>query len=155
MLKIRPFRQKSGNCGPASLKMVLSYYGVNKTERQLVRLTGCTRKLGVEAEQIVKATRKLGLKASIIDNASFADIKKYVKKKKIPVIVDWFSIDDGHYSVVVDITKDNIFIIDPELGYVRAMRLKKFFRVWFDFPGEYIKTKNDIIIRRLIIVEKT
>jgi len=35
MLKVKPFRQTVGYCGPATLKMVLDYWGVNKTEKEL------------------------------------------------------------------------------------------------------------------------
>lgn len=154
MLKIKPFRQQTGYCGPASLKMVLSYYGVNKTEKELTRLTNCTRKWGVEAWKLLDVAQQLGFHGFIKDESTYKDIENYVIKKEIPVIVDWFSEDDGHYSVVVDIDKENIYLMDPELGYVRAMRLKKFWRVWFDFPDEYIKSKDDINIRRMIAIYK-
>lgn len=152
MLKIKPFRQKTGFCGPASLKMVLSFYGIEKTENELVKMTGCTTEAGVEAPIMVNTAKALGLEGFIVDNASLEDIKKYVLVKQIPVIVDWFSEDDGHYSVVVDIDKENIYLLDPSFGYVRAMRLEKFYRVWFDFPGRFITTKNDLIIRRMIVI---
>ena len=36
MLNITPFRQKPGFCGPASLKMVLDFWGVKITEKKIV-----------------------------------------------------------------------------------------------------------------------
>lgn len=154
MLKIKPFRQKTGYCGPASLKMVLDYYGTKKTEKELIKLTDCTMEAGVEAHRLIEAAKDLGFEGYVKDNASFEDIKKLVISKGIPVIVDWFSEDDGHYSVVVDMDGENIYLLDPQLGYVRAMRLKTFYRLWFDFPGEYIKSQHDLTIRRLIVVYK-
>lgn len=153
MLKLKPFRQKIGFCGPATLKMVLNYFGLEKTEQELAQATGCTKEKGIEADKIVAAAKQFGLKAQIKDNASFDDVKKYLNKK-IPPIVDWFYKDDGHYSVVVDLDKENIYLLDPSIGHLRAVRLKKFYRIWFDFPGPYIKTKNDLILRRLIAVFK-
>ena len=37
MLKIKPFQETlhADMCGPASLKIVLDYYGVSKTEKEL------------------------------------------------------------------------------------------------------------------------
>jgi len=154
MLKIKPFRQETGYCGPASLKMVLSYFGVKKTEKELVKLTNCTREWGVEAWVLLKVAQKLGFKGFVKDESTIDDIRKYVLDKKIPVIVDWFSEDDGHYSVVVDIDKENIYLQDPEMGHVRAIRLKKFWRVWFDFPDDYIKSKSDLNIRRILVIYK-
>lgn len=154
MLEIKPFRQKTGYCGPASLKMVLSYYGIGATEQELVKKTDCSLELGVEAWKIIKAAQEYGLQGFIKDEASLEDLRHYVLTKQIPVIVDWFSDDDGHYSVVVDIDGENIYLLDPEIGYIRAMRLDRFKRVWFDFPGDFIQSRYDLNIRRMIVIYK-
>lgn len=151
MLKVKPYRQTAGFCGPAALKMVLAYYGVHKTERELGRLAGTTKGRGTGAEGLVAAARQLGRKAGFKDNQSLTTIRIYLRKK-IPVIVDWFSQDDGHYSVAVGMDKKFIYLQDPELGGVRKLTLTEFYRVWFDFPGDYLKTKADLILRRLIII---
>lgn len=152
MIQVKPFEQSTGYCGPASLKMVLEYYGVKKSERELAKLSGATPGRGVEAARLLRAAKKSGLRGFIRDNASLNDIRKLVNVKKIPVIVDWFSGDDGHYSVVVGIDKKNIYLQDPEWGRRVSMDLKTFYRVWFDFPGDFIKSKKDLIIRRIIII---
>lgn len=152
MLKIKPFRQKSGLCGPATLKMVFSYYGVNKSEASIAGETGCDPEYGIEAVRMLDYARELGFDGYIQDDSTLEDLKRLVVKEQTPVIVDWFSEDDGHYSVVVDIDDENIYILDPELGYIRAMRHSRFYRVWFDFPGEYIKDDNDLTIRRMIVI---
>lgn len=155
MLKVRHFRQqKPGFCGPASLKMVLEYYGSQKSEKELARLSGCTISKGVKAEGILEAAKKLGFKGFIKDFSDIKDLKKYVLKKKIPVIVNWFSIDEGHYSVVVDIDRENIYLQDPELKGIRTIKIKTFKRVWFDFPGDFLHSKDEIIIRRIIVIYK-
>lgn|SRR3989338_5750540 len=154
MLKVTPFEQTTGYCGPASLKMVLEYYGVKKSERELARLSGATIGRGVEGKGLLRAAKKLGLRGFIKDFASLSDIKKFVIQKKIPVIVDWFSRDDGHYSVVAGIDEKNIYLQDPEWGKLVKMDLKTFNRVWFDFPGNHIRSPRDLIIRRLIAIYK-
>jgi predicted double-glycine peptidase len=151
LLNVRPFQETSGFCGPASLKMVLAYYGVRKSERALARLAGATRSRGVEAPGLAKAARRLGFTARIKDRATLADVKRHIKKG-IPVIVDWFSKDDGHYSVVVGITGSTIYLQDPEIGRVRAMDTKTFKRVWFDFPGDILRSKNAVILQRMLVV---
>ena len=155
MLKVKPFRQETGYCGPASLKMVFNYYGVTKSEKELVRLTDCTLDRGVEAHRLLQAARDLGFDGFIKDFTEFEEVRKQVKERQTPVIVDWFSEDDGHYSVVVDIDEENIYLLDPEIGYVRAMRLKKFYRVWFDFPGDFLKSSDDLTIRRMMVIYPT
>ena len=153
MLNIKPFRQKPGYCGPASLKMVLSYFGVEKSEMSLVRLSKCSKDKGATAENLLKAAKKLGFKGFIKDYSDFKDVKRFLKKK-IPVIVDWFSVDEGHYSVVVRVDGKKIYLQDPELGRLKIMKLKEFKTVWFDFPGPFLKSEKDLIIRSMIVIHK-
>lgn len=154
MIKVKPFREKTNYCGPASLKMVLDYYGIKKSETELARIMDCKDTTGVEAGIMLETAKNLGLDGFIKDESTLEDIRRLVLTEEIPVIVDWFSEDDGHYSVVVDIDEENIYLSDPQLGHVRAMRLDRFYRVWFDFPGEFINRKEDIHIRRLIAIYK-
>lgn len=154
MLDVKPYRQKPGLCGPSSLKMVLDFFGIEKTETELAIMAGYTNQDGTKSEGLIKAAETLGLMAFQKDFSEIKDLKKNVIDKKIPVIVDWFSKDDGHYSVVVDIDDKNIYLQDPQLGELRTMDLETFKRVWFDFPGDYLKSKDDIIIRRIIVIRK-
>ncbi len=152
MLDVKPFRQKSGFCGPASLKMILDFFGIKKSEDELAVLSGCTSHKGVGAEGLIKAAKLLGLKGFYKDFSEIKDLREYVIGKKIPAIIDWFSTDDGHYSVVVDIDKRNIYLQDPELGKLRILDIERFKRVWFDFGGNLLTSKDDIIIRRMIVI---
>jgi len=155
ILKVKPFKEtKSGFCGPASLKMVLDYFGLKKSERELAKLSGTTKEKGVETKELLRTAKKLGFKGFIKDFSQISDIKKYVLQKKIPVIVDWFSRDEGHSSVVVGINNKNIYLQDPELGKLRKLNLETFKRVWFDFPGRFLRSKKDIIIRRMLVLDK-
>ncbi|MDP2736112.1 MAG: cysteine peptidase family C39 domain-containing protein [bacterium] len=159
-LKVKPFRQKPGEstCGPASLKIVLDYYGIHASEKELARLAKTTKRLGTGLKGLVKAAKKSGLKTSVKDNSSFLDVERWLKQG-VPPIVDWFTrgrkdysdseIADGHYSVVCGIDAKHIYLQDPELGGVRKMAKNDFKRVWFDFPGEFIKP-SELIVQRLI-----
>ena len=154
MLKVKSFKQSTGFCGPASLRMVLSFYGIGKSENELAKLSGATKEKGVGAEGLLKAVKELGLKGFMKDFSDVSDLKEYVLEKKIPVIVDWFCCEDGHYSVVVDIDEKNITLADPQFVRVRKMDLDTFKRVWFDFPNDFLKSKDEIIIRRMIVIGK-
>lgn len=152
MLDVKPYRQKVAHCGPACLKMVLAYYGVEKSEAELARLSGCTMKSGTPASGLLKAAKKCGFRGHVKDLATLGDIRQLVSRKRIPVIVDWFSTEEGHYSVVTKIDQVNIHMQDPELGHARAMRCDVFRRVWFDFSSDYMKSREDLVLRRLIAV---
>lgn len=151
MLNVKPHKQQPGLCGPASLKMVLEFFGVQISESRLAGLSGCTPARGVSAQKLVKAARRFGMKGIVKDSSTLADIRHFILRKRIPVIVDWFSTNDGHYSVVVDITQTHIVLQDPEIGRKRTMDLRTFNRVWFDFPGDAIQ-KKQLNIRRMIAI---
>ncbi len=164
ILEVKPFQEtlNSDMCGPASLKIVLEYYGINKSEDELVRLLKFKKGLGVDDKGIKTAAEKLGLKAVIKSNSSFKDIEKWLTKET-PVIVNWFtrgrtdygdsSVADGHYSVVMGLDDSFIYLQDPELGAMRKIERNNFMRVWFDFKGDYLKP-NELIIRQIIAVYK-
>lgn len=151
MLKVKPFRQKTSFCGPASLKMVLDHYGLKVQERILGKIAGCSATHGTSAKRLLDAAREFGFHGIIKNSADLKDIRGYIKKG-IPVIVQWFSVDEGHYSVAVDIDSENIYLQDPELGHMKSMRLETFKRVWFDFPNSYLRSENELVLRRMIVI---
>jgi ABC-type bacteriocin/lantibiotic exporter with double-glycine peptidase domain len=155
MITLLPVDQREGmgRCGPACLKMVLHYYGIKVTEASLAKQMKTSAAFGTSAQKMVEVAKKYKLKGYIQDLASIKDLRKLLKKG-IPVIIDWFKVDDGHYSVVTDIDQENIYLQDPALGYLRGMDINFFKRVWFDFFGGMMKTKNDLILRRMIVIYK-
>lgn len=161
MIKLKPFRQTPGLCGPASLKMVLDYYGVSVSEQELAKLSGSSGEKGTSVSGLIKAAKHFGRFDVFVKTNSSLDDLRYFMEKKIPVIVDWFFEDDGHYSVVVDMDKKEITLMDPTLRkiliYVRRRKffLKDFLRVWFDFPGDYIKSPKDLVLRLMLVVTPT
>ncbi len=116
-------------------------------------MCGATAKSGIEAKPIIAVAKKLGLKGFTKDNSNFDDIAKYLTKK-IPIIVDWFSTDDGHYSVVVGLDTKYIYLEDPEFGGINKIKKGTFYRVWFDFRGNYIKTPKNVILRRILVIHR-
>lgn len=164
MLKIKSFQEtlNASMCGPASLKIVLNYYGVEKSEKELAKLCEHDRDLGVDDEGIKRAAESLGFNIKIKNNSSFKDIEKWLDKKA-PVIVNWFTrgrqdyleseVADGHYSVVAGLDEKHIYLQDPEIGKIRKIKRDDFMKVWFDFRGEYIKP-NELIIRQIIVIKK-
>lgn len=162
LLPVKPFRESKSMCGPASLKMVLDYYGVQKSEEELAKMCKTTKELGTSNENLKEAAESLGFKVEIKDDSTFEDIHDWLNKK-VPVIVDWFTrgradyddsdISDGHYSVVVGLDDKYIYLQDPELGKIRKIEKEDFMTVWFDFKGKYIKP-DELVIRQIIAIYK-
>lgn len=164
ILPVQPFQEtlNAGMCGPASLKIILSYYGIEKSEQELYNLCGTDPDLGTNDQGIKKAAESCGMTVNIFNESSFEEIEKWLDRK-VPVIVDWFTrgrtdyadsdVSDGHYSVVMGLDENNIYLQDPEIGGMRTLDREDFLRVWFDFTGETIK-KDELIIRQIIAVYK-
>lgn len=164
-LKIKPFQETldKGWCGPAVLKMILEFYGIRKSEKELARLAGTTFKAGTNANQMQSVLRCFGLKTKIKDNSTFDDIKRNLRKN-IPVIVDWFThgrrdypdsmVAEGHYSIVVGLDKSYIYLQDPEIGKLRKIKREDFLKVWFDYSGAILRSKKQFYVRRIIAVYK-
>ena len=162
MLKTKPFQEtlNAGMCGPASLKIVLDCYGVEKSEKELAKLCGTKKDLGTDDQGIKRAAERLGFKVQIKNNSNLKDIEKWLEKD-VPVIVDWFTrgrrdyadsdVADGHYSVVAGLDEKYIYLQDPEIGKIRKLNREGFMTVWFDFTGKYIKA-DELIIRQIIAI---
>jgi len=164
LLPVKPFQETlfKSMCGPVSLKMVFDYYGIEKSEEEIAKLAGVTEDLGTDDQGIKKAAESLGFMVGIKNESSFEDIQDYLSKK-IPVIVNWFTrgridyddsqVPDGHYSVVVGLDEEFIYLQDPEIGKLRKIERSDFMKVWFDFTGEYINP-SELIIRQLIAIQR-
>ena len=64
MLSVKPFREtlNSGMCGPASLKIIFAYYGVDKTEKELFRVCGADKNIGTDDKGLKRAAGHLDLR---------------------------------------------------------------------------------------------
>ena len=153
MLKLKSHQQKEGFCGPASLKIVLRFFGVKKSEKELGELMGCTRHKGVTGFEIVTAAEKLGFKGYVKDFSTLEEMRE-ILARKIPVIVEWFSEIEPHFSVVARVDDNFVYLQDPEIGDMRKIELKTFDRIWFSFDGGIMKKKEDLVLRRMVVVEK-
>lgn len=160
-LPIKPFQEtlRGSFCGPAVIKMVLAYYGVEKSEAEVAILSNKDDDLGIGDADIKRTLEKEGLKVEIKNFASFEDIQAALDKKA-PVIVNWMTrgrndydedeVVDGHYSIVIGLDEENIYLQDPEVGRVRKIQKEDFYRVWFDFTSDHIEKWEDMVIRQMI-----
>lgn len=165
LLPIKPFQETfhAGMCGPASLKMVLDYYRVEKTEKELTELCGTDPNLGTDDVSIKRVAESLGFKVEVKNNSTFDDIQLWLDKK-VPVIINWFTrgridyndseVPDGHLSVVAGLDDEYIYLQDPEIGGLRKIVRSDFMKVWFDFKSEHIKAWDEMILRQLIAIYK-
>jgi len=82
LLKVKPFQETlhADMCGPASLKIVLDYYKIVKSEKELAKLCKIKKGLGWNDKDIKKLAEKLRFKVEIKNNSSFKDIENGLKR---------------------------------------------------------------------------
>lgn len=141
MIQLRPVTHRYAHCGPACLQMVLEYFGIRQTQKKLGKIGGTTKTTGTPHKGMIRALRTYGFDSKVKHTkTTFDDLRTLVIKKKLPVIVNWYSVFNppasGHYSVVVDINKKNITLMDPEIRGLRTIPLDEFKKLWFDFDED-------------------
>lgn len=152
-LPVELFKQSEGFCGPASLKMILAYYGVAKTEEELANLMGATREYGCDPTDIILAAERLGFSAHYKEKSSIEEIASLIDQK-IPVIVQWFSPEEnGHYSVISGYENDDLIMVDPLSGSIRKMASQNFLNRWFELDSYPPQNPANFKLREIIVVK--
>jgi ABC-type bacteriocin/lantibiotic exporter with double-glycine peptidase domain len=144
-LRMIPFMQAPGLCGPASLKIALSYFGKDFSEEELAKLAGASADYGTDHEPMIGALNALG--ATVFEKAggTIDELKHFIQKERLPVIVGWWSCyganpdfqntmeDEGHFSVIYHISDQYVYLMDPAAdACLSRLTLKKFLSLWFD-----------------------
>lgn len=156
LLDVPHFLQSDDStCGPASLRMVFAYYGVDRSEQSISQACKHTYELGCQGEDMVCAAEMFGFDAFIKNNSTVRELREYVNRG-IPVIVDWFCGDppEGHSSVVIGVSNKNVYILDPWLEEMRVVAIEDFRRCWFDFRETPITPDNLYVGQIMIITPK-
>jgi len=130
-------------CGPASLRMVMSHYGLSVSEEDLAEACGHTYEFGCRSEDMACAAKAYGFDVLLKNNSTIDEISKLVNAG-VPVIVDWFCGDppEGHSSVVIGVSDTDLYILDPFLEEMRVVPKEDFRRCWFDFYETPISPDN-------------
>lgn len=136
-IKVEHFIQTAGLCGPASLKILLSYFGKTYSEAELAALAQATMDGGTEHEGMIAAIKSLDGYVFVKEEGTIEELEYLVRTEKLPVIIGWFDMDGDHYSVVVNVTEKNVIIVDPSEDEAERWIDKEIFpNIWFDFIGK-------------------
>lgn len=148
-LKLRPYLQSAGYCGPASLKIAFNHFGREYDEIYLGELCGTTAELGTDHVGLVRCAEKLGAKVETAAGGTLAKLRRSLRKG-LPVIVGWYSPEqprktvfdpsedepEDHFSVVYHVSERHVYLMDPDLEEGRRrMSCGRFMRLWWDTDG--------------------
>ncbi len=130
-------------CGPASLTMVLSYWGANVTQEEVAgeiydpatnitkisEMKAYSQELGFETEELI---------------GSINHLKEWINRGRPPIVLQKFSLQNpyGHYRVVVgyDDEKKLFVTYDPIVGSDYEILYGEFVDLWE--PGSTFSTLN-------------
>jgi predicted double-glycine peptidase len=136
------------SCGPASLLSILYYWGVyDHGESALYPALGTTPEDGTRPDKLVEAAKSFGLSAELREGATLCDLRRAVAAgetvivnfqawgegatAKLPWREDW---EDGHYAVLVGMTADRAYFMDPSTGGALAyVPLSELPARWHDY----------------------
>ncbi len=125
-------QNKPYTCGPASLKILLDFFGKKIPQNRLSILCKANSKDGTSPRNMIKTTKKFGFKITQKFNAKIKDIENYLKKG-FPVMVAYQAWGGGHYSIIRGFNQKYFNFSDPAIdrGY-RNINKKLFYKRWHD-----------------------
>ena len=139
LLKIPHCKQESDHsCLPACIKMVLSYFGVQKREQEIRSLLK-TRPAGTNPLNVVRL-RKWNLEASVTFS-NLEELKSYLIQKKPPIVLLWSGklsywdsneyLDFLHAVVVIGYDDEMIVVNDPAFDdSPKTVQVYEFLEAW-------------------------
>jgi len=141
---IRHVWQDWNNCGPATLSMVLSYYGRSETQYDVGAVVKPNRwDLNVGPWELATYTRSLGLEALVREGGRIGLIERFLEHG-IPVVLElWYYPDEhggGHYRMIVGYDKvtEELIAYDVQLGPGYRVSYKQQDKEWQVFNRLYL-----------------
>jgi len=134
------------SCGAAALMSALVYFGrIDDPESGLDAELGVTPERGTAVISIVAAARRHGLEAEARTGLGLPDLERELGRGAVVIVAiqawatepvaDWRTRwEDGHYVVVVGISADRVYVMDPSVrtGYAYLDRAA-FLERWHDY----------------------
>ncbi len=134
------------SCGAAALMSALLYFGVyDDPESTLDAALGVTPEAGTRVDSIVAVTRRYGLQVDARVGLTLEDLESSVSRGDVVIVAlqawasrtvtDWrTNWEDGHYVVVVGLSRDRVYLMDPSVrtGYGYLTR-DQFLQRWHDY----------------------
>jgi predicted double-glycine peptidase len=153
------------SCGACALQAVMSYWGKNVDERDLMKVLQTMSEEGTYPENIVRGAQAFGFEAEARDHLSLEEVEQATAggAPMIALVQAWRSEkgapdlaaeewDNGHYIVVLGIDKDYVYFEDPYARMSKAfMPRDTFVDHWHQKMGGGL-TKNPKLMRLGIFV---
>jgi predicted double-glycine peptidase len=140
-----PFKRQpySYSCGASCLETVLTFFGYDVGENEIMKIAGTSKKEGTLVKGIIKVAKKYKLKYKMHKNMVIDDIKAcidnnipcmlaiqaYRDNKKVKWEDDW---EDGHWVVPIGYDRKYIHFEDPACQYRTFLSYDELNKRWHD-----------------------
>ncbi len=126
------------SCAVACLRMVLAFYGIERTEEELRAACDCSWE-GVQAFRLVEAARQFGLAGTRKYNLSFGELLAQLAAGKYPIVFVRTYLENSllptqHTFVVFAANHTSLAVLDPWQGE-RELAAAQFEREWRQMRG--------------------
>lgn len=140
MKKIRNFPQISDwDCGVSVVQTTL-YHLCDKrySHRKIAKALNAKTEYGTNFWQIEDGIKKLN-KSLHVETHTMTTISSLItwNNDDTILIIDWWDMTNGHYSIITDITEEFIVLVDPQYYKTRTLEMSMFSSNWFDWEGVY------------------
>lgn len=127
------------SCGPACVRMVLGYYGIEADPPFLIQLLGATEDTGTSTDAFSRIAHVYELEYLSQEHATVDTIIHFIEND-IPVIANYICQRDeeGHFIVIYGYDDKQFYFSDPTYGQDETITFEKFLPRWrahFE-PGE-------------------
>jgi predicted double-glycine peptidase len=119
------------SCGPASLRMLFAFYGVERSEAVLAERLCTNAEVGTTHAHMIRVAREEGFYVFENDTSSIIELSGLLLCR-IPVIVHFTepSENDPHYAVVVKVDEQHVVLNDPWNGEKSVLDTQDFLTRW-------------------------
>lgn len=119
-------------CGPASLEMVLRYWGVSVNQENIAPFVINPDDNLAHSGDMVEYAENLGFSASY-GSMTIEELKENIDNKHPVIVLQWasrYDKENSHFRVVVDYNEQKIITHDPALKPNYPFTYEEFFELW-------------------------
>lgn len=131
-MRIKYFKQETNyTCGAAAMRMTLSKFGINKSEKQVCKHLGTNKVRGTWNKSFPEFAEKMKLNYIVRRNSNIKELKKAFLEG-FAVIVCYYIPKDkvDHYAVVKKINNQSIILMDSYYGDNLIIKINDFLKNW-------------------------
>lgn len=142
------------DCGAKALHSILSFYGTDTNEVDIIKIAGTNSKNGTPVHGMKKVAKHFGLNCQM-QKMTIKELEKYIDKN-IPVILflqawaerkikNWKNHwDDGHYVVAIGYGNKKIYFEDPYSCFRVFLPYEELEDRWHDIDNSTGKKYNNL-----------